>query len=306
MPDIAESGRVLATSILPLFRIESSMHLLLHVVLPAALAGFLLAAPACGESPPFAESETAAVSWDESEAESELVRLANQERRRRGLPEFGVDDRLTAAARRHAQVMAERRELSHKFVGEPKLMDRVAATGLRFDRVAENVAFNDSASGAHEGLMNSKGHRENLLNHEYNAIGVGVARRGDMLYVAQNFVRRLPERSADQAEEILAARVNELRRERRLPKVARQRWPELRQAACNMAHRDKLEADVGRPSSERRRVIAFTIARLEDPPDALVKAAANPSLDRFAVGACFERTSKYPSGIFWVLMAFYF
>ena len=49
----------------------------------------------------------------EEAGERQLVQLINQERASRGLPPLAVDQRLTQAARKHAELMAEHKALSH-------------------------------------------------------------------------------------------------------------------------------------------------------------------------------------------------
>jgi uncharacterized protein YkwD len=42
----------------------------------------------------------------------------------------------------------------------------------------ENLAYAPSVAIAHEGLMNSPGHRENILRASFNKLGVGVIDAG--------------------------------------------------------------------------------------------------------------------------------
>ena len=53
--------------------------------------------------------------------------------------------------------------------------DRMKRDGIQFNAAAENLAYGQQSSiYAHEGLMNSLGHRENILNTHVNTLGVGV------------------------------------------------------------------------------------------------------------------------------------
>src|SRR5512141_2873272 len=92
-----------------------------------------------------ASSLSAFAQQDTSTMEQELLRLVNQERAKSGVPQLRLDPRLTAAARAHSQLMAQRTKLAHRLEGEPELSQRVAVTGLRFNAVAENVS---SAQGS--------------------------------------------------------------------------------------------------------------------------------------------------------------
>jgi uncharacterized protein YkwD len=125
-------------------------------------------------------------------AERTLLELANQRRREAGAPPLRMDASLSNAARAHARLMVERQQLSHQFDGEPLLMPRLLETGLRADRVGENVAFNASAEKAFEALMQSPPHRRNLLDANFNSAGFGASWSNGRLYVVQDFAHRLP------------------------------------------------------------------------------------------------------------------
>jgi hypothetical protein len=261
-----------------------------HPPLVAALAGFDIAA-----------NDAA---FDEN-AEGELARLANEERTRRGLPALAVDDRLTQTARAHAQEMAKRKQLSHQFPGEPDLRHRIAQTSIRIKRVGENVGYDSSVESAHQGFMNSSRHRENILRPEYNAIGIGVARRGSTLYVAQNFAQRVGESSSVQVEDQVAAAFERLRRDAGAPPLARLRNAELRELACSMARQDRLQTQPALRLPGVRYVTAYTETEPQNLPPSAAEKGADSALEKFSVGACFQRTPRHPSGMYWVLMVFY-
>src|SRR5579872_2095989 len=115
------------------------------------------------------------------------------------------------AAAQHAQLMVEHGELSHQFPGEAPVRERIAGTNLHFDRSGENVAYDDSAEDVNRGLMNSPPHRANILSPDYNAIGIAAVQRGDLLYVVEDFARRLPDYTAARVEQIIADEVAQVR-----------------------------------------------------------------------------------------------
>lgn len=120
-------------------------------------------------------------------AEQYLIAAANQERAAQGIPPLKPDPALSAAARNHASLMAQRRDISHQFPGEPGLFPRVQQYSQAFDAVAENVAFAPTVDRIHTGWMNSSGHRANLLNPAYNTIGVAVLTNGREIYAVEDF-----------------------------------------------------------------------------------------------------------------------
>lgn len=131
-------------------------------------------------------------SQEDFAAEQKLLDLANQRRREAGAPPLRMDASLSNAARAHARLMVDRQQLSHQFDGEPRLMPRLLETGLRLDRVGENVAYNATAERAFEALMQSPPHRRNLLDPTYNSAGFAAFWKNGRIYVVQDFAHRLP------------------------------------------------------------------------------------------------------------------
>ena len=129
---------------------------------------------------------------------------------------------LVKAARAHAAEMASRKELSHQFSGEPALTQRIwANSALHLDREGENVAIATTADDAHQALMASPPHRDNLLSPSFNIAGVGVFRKDNRIYVAQDFGDSLPSYSVKQAQELVAESVEQLRAQAKMPRLQR-------------------------------------------------------------------------------------
>src|SRR5580765_3987188 len=102
----------------------------------------------------------------QSTAEKQLFDLVNREREKAKLSKLEWSDRLAQAALAHSKLLAENRDLSHQFSGEPILQERIGATGVRFNSVAENVAAAQEVETAHAALMKSPGHRANILHQD--------------------------------------------------------------------------------------------------------------------------------------------
>ncbi|MGB9104505.1 MAG: CAP domain-containing protein [Terriglobales bacterium] len=240
----------------------------------------------------------------DDQAEQQLVQMLNLERARAGLPSLKVDDHLTQAARAHSVLMAKAKQLSHQFPDEPPLPKRLASTNLRFNRDAENVAYDYSVQQAHEGLMQSPPHRANILSPNYNTVGIGVFRSGDVLWVTQDFAHRLREYSVDEAENAILAGWQRERKRANSPAAQVVRIPQLRRMACAMAQQGRLDtrAPLNLPD-----VQAAVVYNESDPaklaPNA-VKMAHDTNITRVAVGACFADSEQYPAGTWWVAMVF--
>jgi uncharacterized protein YkwD len=113
------------------------------------------------------------VSVDEN-SENEMLDLINQARRAQGIKELTMDDKLRDLARSHSKDMFERSYFSHYTPEGLSPFDRIKQAGIAYLVAGENLALAPDTEHAHEGLMASTGHRENILNSNYNKVGIGV------------------------------------------------------------------------------------------------------------------------------------
>jgi uncharacterized YkwD family protein len=124
-----------------------------------------------------------------NEFEKQVVDLTNKERAKYGLPALKVDPKLSKMARDKAQDMHDKNYFSHNSptYGSPfQMMDQY---GIQYNAAGENIAMGQpSPQEVVNGWMNSKGHRENILNKNFNYIGVGYVKEGN--YWVQEFVGR--------------------------------------------------------------------------------------------------------------------
>jgi uncharacterized protein YkwD len=240
------------------------------------------------------------------EAETELLNLANRTRSQAEVAPLQPNDCLTRAAQQHAKAMAERQQLSHQFPGEAGLAQRFTEyCSVRFDEAAENVALADSADRAHDALITSRAHRANLLYPSYNAVGIGVVRRGSTLYVVQDFAHVLPAYSSTQAEVSVGKSVQRIRVDKGLWLLQPRSDTGNQAEACALARSDSLHPPTPVKFGEARYVLRFTSMRPEDLPSSAAKAIADRNLKRFATGVCFASSPSYPTGVYWVVLRLY-
>lgn len=108
--------------------------------------------------------------------EYQLFDLTNASRVMHGLGVLDWDDQVRVTARRHSADMAENSYFSHTNPEGQSPFDRMAEDDIAFSVAGENLAYGQFSSiFAHEGLMNSLGHRENILKADFKLLGVGVA-----------------------------------------------------------------------------------------------------------------------------------
>ncbi|WP_305064325.1 CAP domain-containing protein [Methanococcoides sp.] len=108
--------------------------------------------------------------------EQQMLDLINQEREENGLDPFRFNSLLNDVASEHSQEMIDKDYFSHNSYDGTSFSTRIRSSGYESYSYAENIAFRvpPSVTIAHEGLMNSAGHRANILNPSYNEIGIGI------------------------------------------------------------------------------------------------------------------------------------
>ena len=109
-----------------------------------------------------------------SEDEAEMLALVNAERSLVGLPALVADPELAAVARLHAIEMFNEGYFSHDSPNTGTPFDRLSARGVQYRFAGENLAFAPDVEGAHEGLMDSPGHRANIVEPGYRRVGIGA------------------------------------------------------------------------------------------------------------------------------------
>jgi uncharacterized protein YkwD len=239
----------------------------------------------------------------DSDAEQVLFDLANQARSQAGVSALTLDRGLSHAARVHALAMLSAHQLSHQFAGEPRLPQRLAdATRIQLEREGENVAFDYDAADGHKHLMLSPPHRANLLNANYNVIGLGVVRSGDRLYIVQDFGHALPTYSVAEVKNKIAAAVVLARHQAQQPDLARRDSPATDEAACSMALSDKLGTSAVQQLLQHVAVLTYTTLHPETLPANSADALSRHNLRGFSAGACYARTENYPTGVYWVVL----
>jgi len=205
-------------------------------------------------------------------AEQYLMAMANQERARVGAQPLLWDAHLAAAARIHAERMAQESAISHQFPGEADLQSRAADAGARFSLVAENVAEAPTPQILHAAWMHSEGHRHNLLEPHENAIGIAVVQRGGQLFAVEDFSASVAEVGLNGQEQ----KVEELLRASGMTEVA---GTEDARKTCTM--------DTGY-AGERRPyfVMRYTTSDLSLLPEQLKAKLKDRRMHSAAVGAC--------------------
>ncbi len=107
-------------------------------------------------------------------SEREMFDLVNQERAKQGLKQLRWSDSLRNVGRAHCLDMFERSYFSHYSPEGESPFERIDKAGIEYLAAGENLAYAPSVAIAHQGLMDSPGHKANILRAEFGTLGVGV------------------------------------------------------------------------------------------------------------------------------------
>ena len=146
--------------------------LLVLIVLASTAFGVTVAGPASAGTTP-------------AQDEYRMLTLVNQERKARGLAPMVSDPAFADTARSWSGYLASQGRLSH----DSRLKQVADRIEPNWRLVAENVGYAGSVDRVHHLLMNSTGHRNNILSSSTNRIGIGIVHSGGSVWVTQRFLQ---------------------------------------------------------------------------------------------------------------------
>jgi uncharacterized protein YkwD len=140
-----------------------------------------------------ADDKKESTKFEMTKEEQTFLDLLNKERTEKKLPALRPHPLLFKAARAHAKNMAKQRKMEHVLDGK-KPAQRVEATGYNWGKVSENIARAEDGEPPLTAIvkdwMESKTHRENLLDSKVSETGLGLARNDKAeIYYVQVFAR---------------------------------------------------------------------------------------------------------------------
>lgn len=120
--------------------------------------------------------------------ELQIIDLINSSREKYNLNKLKYSEKATISSRKHSEDMMNKDYFDHVNKEKETPFDRMKKEGITYISAGENIASGQfNAIYAHEALMNSKGHRKNILGN-YKYIGVGVDFGGTYkIYYTENF-----------------------------------------------------------------------------------------------------------------------
>ena len=124
------------------------------------------------------------------EIERAIHEQVNQYRQSQNLPALTLNSTISEQSRIHSQNMVESKNLSHEgFKGRVEAIAQSISYKSAAENVATNLGYDDPATRAVEGWIDSPGHQENMVG-DFDLTGVGVAvTSGGQYYFTQMFVK---------------------------------------------------------------------------------------------------------------------
>lgn len=231
-----------------------------------------------------------------------LMNRINEERVSRGFSKLEWNDHLAESALTHGRRLVEQGHLSHQLPGEQDLSERIHTTGLRFDAAGENLAIAGSVEQIHSALMNSPPHRENILDPNYNSVGIAIISRGRDLYAVENFARMYPDFSEPEFRNELISTFNQARKAQKNLPIAIHVDSHLVEAACSGTSDAQ---GVLRDEFGARTLVIFTASSPDKMPQDMLDAAADPNLARMNIGVCFRPGKTQGNASFRIVAALF-
>lgn len=111
-----------------------------------------------------------------SAEEKQMLDLINEERVEQGVSPLQFNSLLNEASSAHSREMIENNYFAHGSYDGTSYWQRLQDFSYQSSTTAENIAMTVpfDVQKAHENLMASPGHRTNILNPDYNEIGIGI------------------------------------------------------------------------------------------------------------------------------------
>lgn len=239
-----------------------------------------------------------------TEIEKSLFKFINKEREKINLKPLKYSMKLSIIANKHSKDMAEQKKLSHLFSDGKSYIDYLVKQDFYFIKTGENIAFSETfvPEIIHSTLMNSPEHRENILNKDFDMVGIGVfylEKKG--YYITQDFIQSLKPKPKEEARKIIIKVINQTRKEKFLPKI-----PFLKRANefadLISEKRAKKEILPKIPYNFGETNIYFISTPVLSKESIVIKEIKNGRYEGGGVGIWFGRTKEYPGGTYLITL----
>jgi len=248
---------------------------------------------------------TAGVAVDPEQTEQRMLALLNHARQAAGVAPVAADPELRELALGHTKDMVEHHFFAHVSPSTGSPEDRLRRSGALVADFGENIANAGSPEEAHQVLMDSPGHRANMLRPEFTHVGIAALESELGVAITMSFARRpsaaaVPTNAAQVRAAILA-----LRRSAGLPpasvdavydaaaQAGADAWAKgTDETGAVKAIGDAQQRAVERLHASRPAACVTFGALLELGQLQRIAAISQPSVKRFGVGARLKKDEK--------------
>lgn len=146
--------------------------------------------------------------------DSDLLKFTNEKRVQNGFKEVVINDNLSRAAEAKAKYMFEHNFWAHVAPDGTEPWDFIIGSGYDYMYAGENLAKDfQTSEGVVDAWMNSPSHKENLLNSNYDDIGLatvnGTLNGYETTLVVQMFGRKRGASQVAAVPEVAATQTNQ-------------------------------------------------------------------------------------------------
>jgi uncharacterized protein YkwD len=248
--------------------------------------------------------ENAGTVVDPEAAERRMLELLNETRKAAGVGPLAADAQLRRVAAGHTQDMIDHAFFGHVSPSQGTPQDRLKRSGLLVSQFGENIASASTPEEAHSGLMESPGHRANMISAAFTHVGIAAGKNASGLVVTLNFGRRPPAADLPTLGQVMAA-FNALRSEGGLSTPApdpiytagAQAGADAMargagQADVTQAEAAVIQREVDRLRTSRGGSCEFRVELLEVAQLKQLNVALSPQLRRYGIGARLLRDER--------------
>jgi uncharacterized protein YkwD len=228
-----------------------------------------------------------------------LLKHANNERMKRNLAPLTPATDLASLALRHSRDMATHKKLTHLSTTGRSYFERLVDAGFYFIKIGENVAISETFRDdiIHQRLVASPEHRKNILDPEFDRIGIGIVYKEKKYYITQDYLQSLNIIGIDEAKNKIKDEIDRLRLKNSLPPMI------FLEAADSMAQLFSSIKAKGQSLPHLGNVFGQTHIRFITSPslhviDSISKELTNTAYGKAGVGVWFGRLKEYPGGTY--------
>jgi uncharacterized protein YkwD len=234
-----------------------------------------------------------------SAIEEKLVEHVNRERLRSSLSPLKSIPCLSSLAFRHSQDMAAHKKLTHFSTTGHSYLERLVDAGFYFIKIGENVAASETFRDdlVHQRLMSSPEHRENILDPDFDSIGIGIVCQENKYYITQDFLQSVNILEIDEAKKKIESGINGLRLKNSLPPLT------FSEEASAIAHSFSAKRAKGQPLPNIGNMFGVTHIKFItfpslDMTESSCRELKNNTYGKAGVGVWFGRLKEYPGGTY--------